>query len=205
MKNLPVFAMRHRFVLPGCESTIHLARENSFRRLDEAYSAGREVFVATLGHTGELARIGVVARIVTFGRIPAPRGVEGTEDRALLRGLYRARIGSSFPASTRTADVEPLPDSAGELPHAVENTHFEATLAALRRRHRSSAARAAEIDALEDRITRLYRLAVEEQLRTSARQALLEADGLLRKRHILLAAFHDDEDALLLESRILAR
>lgn len=207
-KLLPLFVMRRRIVLPGGTHTLHLVRESSFRRLDEAFSQKREVFVATASGDGSvIERVGVVAHVASFGRIPAPRGVGGTEDRVVLHGVHRARVRApgETSATAREVEVDAATDAVGEVPTGVAITSFEATLASIRARHLSGARRAAEIDALPDPIARVYALAVEEEVRSPPRQALLEAEGAIRKMEILRNAFLEELDGFELEARILRR
>ena len=200
--------MPRRRLLPSCDLTLHLGRQASFRRLEEAYSSGAEIFLATSEHD-RLRPIGVVAKIVTLSRIPSERQGQEPEDRALLRGLRRARLIAPAAADTKEAAIARLDENA---PRRLDATQEEAlervrdTVTEWRRaRRRLEWQAAVAVDETRDPIARLYRLAAYEETASWTRQAMLETDDLRRKAEILIEALREELDLEALEARILRR
>ena len=203
-----VFAMPRRRLLPTCDLTLHLGRQATFRLLEDAYSNGAEVFLAT-AEQDRLRPIGVVARIMTLSRIPSRRQGEDSEDRALLRGLRRARLAAPASTDTKESAIVRLDENPPRQLAAAEEESLVRVSEAVTRwrsaRHSVGVRGAIPVDATRDPISRLYRLAVYEEAASWTRQALLETDDLRRKAEILVEAFQEELDLEALEARIVRR
>ena len=205
---LPLFVMPRRRLLPACDLTLHLGRPVTFRRFEEAYAAGSEIFVAR-GDASGVRTVGVVARIVTLSRIPSPRQGGESEDRALLRGVRRASIPSGTELDAKDAEIVRLDENP---PRALDEqalaaiARMNAAVEAHRRsRHRVSWRGSAAVDEMSDPIARIYKTATYEETGSWTREALLEASEIRRKAEILDEALQEEIDLRTVETRILGR